>query len=222
MSDDMLKPAGWRARTHEADPEDADAWKVYRHRQNDLHPEDFEQQPLYPPAALQLVAQLLEQLRLMQCLFEAELRLLGDDRVTDLREAITAGELAVTVNRDVPGCGVRPPADKMRPFEWLYWALRDAGMAREAEAMQLLLTMFRGARSDAGFHATRQADLRTENERLAAALRELHGVCVAMDADSRNVPPREEQYRAAMAAAVKVLYQPGPLGSMAQGATGEN
>jgi len=42
---------------------------------------------------------------------------------------------------------------------------------------------------------------------LAAALRELHSVCLAMDAGSKTAPPTEADYQDAMRAAVKALAQ---------------
>lgn len=66
---------------------------------------------------------------------------------------------------------VRPHEGQMRPFEWLYWAMLDAGMTREAEGMQWALMSFRGAMADAAWQADRRAKAEAmERERIAAWL----------------------------------------------------
>ena len=47
----------------------------------------------------------------------------------------------------------------------------------------------------------------TRAARLLAALRQLHDVCFAMDADAPTSPPTDSQYQAAMAAAKKAIYE---------------
>lgn len=64
----------------------------------------------------------------------------------------------------------KPPLEKMRPFEWLYWAFLDAGMEREAEGMQWALMSFRGARAEANWQANRRAEVEQQRDALVHAI----------------------------------------------------
>jgi acetyl-CoA carboxylase carboxyltransferase component len=65
----------------------------------------------------------------------------------------------------------RPAPDKMLPYEWLYWAMLDAGMEREAEGMKSALMSFREAMADAAWQAEQRAKAEAiERERIAAWL----------------------------------------------------
>jgi hypothetical protein len=89
---------------------------------------------------------------------------------------------------------VRPHDGQMRPFEWLYWAMRDAGMEREAEGMQWALMSFRGAMAEASW----QADRRTKAEAM-----ERERIALWLDQDWTADAAEERAHRAFIAAKLR-------------------
>lgn len=67
----------------------------------------------------------------------------------------------------------KPPLEKMRPFEWLYWAFLDAGMEREAEGMQWALMSFRGALAEANWQANRRGEVQHQCDLMRVVLKKI-------------------------------------------------